>query len=249
MSTFARRITVLAFAALSLASCRSADPYRGLSDEQLYQLALQEYQDHDWDHVVRAVDRFFITFGGSERAPDARLLAANAYFAKGDYLTAQSEYQRFLDRYPGNGHAAEAALGKCKCLDELSPVPERDQSYTQDGIATCRNVVVDYSGSPEAVEAAKIANELRVKLAEKEYLNADFYFRRKLYDSAIIYYQFVVQLYSDTDYAPKALLGIYESNKAIGYDDLAEDARQKLLDQYPDSPAAAQVRTDDDSGS
>jgi hypothetical protein len=39
-----------------------------------------------------------------------------------------------------------------------------------------------------------------------------------------------------------ALLGIYRSNKAVGYDDLAEEAKKRLLEEYPDSPAAAELR-------
>ena len=84
---------------------------------------------------------------------------------------------------------------------------------------------------------------MRQRLAESEFGRADFYFRRQLYDSAIKYYEFVVRLYPETEWAPMALLGLYRSNQAIGYDDLAEEARERLLAQYPDSPAAAEVRT------
>jgi len=243
MSSIARRFVLVAFAA-AFAGCGSANPYQGMSDEQLFQLARQKYEDHDWDDAIRALDRFFVSFGASDHAPQARMMMADAYFGKGDFLTARSEYQRFIDRFPGDGAAPQAALGMCKSLAGLSPVPERDQGYTNEAITTCRNVVTDYAGTPQSQEAATIANDMRVKLAEKEYLNADFYYRRKLWDSAIKYFEFVVQLYPETEYAPKALLGIYESNKAIGYDDLAEDARSKLLEQYPDSPAASTVRAD-----
>ena len=243
MSSTVRRIVFVAFAA-ALAGCGSANPYQGMTDEQLFQLARQKFEDHDWDDAIRALDRFFVSFGASDYASQARMMTADAYFGKGDFLTARSEYQRFIDRFPGDPAAPQAALGMCKSLAGLSPVPERDQEYTNEAITTCRNVVTDYAGTPQAQEAAKIANDMRVKLAEKEYLNADFYARRKLWDSAIKYYEFVVQLYPETEYAPRALLRIYESNKAIGYDDLAEDARNKLLEQYPDSPAASTVRAD-----
>ncbi len=243
MSSTARRLALIALAA-ALTGCGSANPYQGMTDEQLFTLARQKYEDHDWDDAIHALDRFFVSFGASDYAPDARLLLADSYFGKEDYLTARSEYQRFIDRYPGDDDAPKAALGMCKALSSLSPVAARDQEYTNEAISTCRNVVTDYAGTPQAQEAGTLANDMRVKLAEKEFLNADFYFRRKLYDSAIKYYEFVVQLYPETEFAPRALLGLYQANKAIGYDDLAEDARTKLLDQYPDSPAASEVRAD-----
>ena len=81
-------------------------------------------------------------------------------------------------------------------------------------------------------------------MAEKEYLNGDFYFRRKIFDSAIKYYEFTANLYPESEYAPLALLGMVRSNEEIGYDDIAEEARQRLLAQYPDSDAAAEIRSD-----
>jgi outer membrane protein assembly factor BamD len=243
MSTNARRFTVLILMALPLlAGCGSSNPYQGMEAEELYLLGRQKYEEQDWDHAIRALDRLLISFGTSPLVADARMLLAQSYFAKGDYLTARSEYQRFLDRFPGSPDAPRAALGICRGLAALSPRPERDQNYTNEAISICRNVVVDYAGSEASVEAAELANNMRLKLAEKEYLNADFYFRRELWDSAIKYYEFVVQLYPESEWAPRALLGIYRSNTAIGYDDLADEARERLLAEYPDSPAAQEVR-------
>jgi outer membrane protein assembly factor BamD len=238
-----RWLTVFALAALSLGGCRSGNPYQGMSDGDMYRLGLQKYEEGEWDDAIQTLDRLLASFATSELLPASRLLLAHARFSKGDFLTARSDYQRFLDRYPGHEEAPVAALGVCRSLSELSPVPQRDQAYTNDALAICRNVVVDFAGTPQALEAAELAAGMRLKLAEKEYLVADHYFRRKLFDSAIMYYEFVVRLYPDTEWAPMSLLGIYRSNMEIGYDDLAEDAREQILERYPDSPAASVVRT------
>jgi len=240
----ANRLPVFAALMLFVAACGSVDPYQGMTAEQLYEVGLQRYEKEDWDDAIRALERMLMSFGSSDLAPDARLLVAHANYGKGDFLTAQSEYTRFLDRYSGSEDAPVAALGVCRSLASLAPEPERDQTYTNDALSVCRNVVVDYAGTPQAEEAADLSNRMRLRLAASEYGVADFYFRRELYDSAIKYYEFVVRLYPETEWAPKALLGLYLSNQAIGYDDLAEEARQRLLEQYPDSPAAAEVRTD-----
>lgn len=233
----------VAFAAFGLlmAGCSSSSPYQGLDAEQLYEIGLNEYEEGEFGNAVKAMDRLLISFGTSDLIRAARMLLAHAYYGKGDYLTARAEYIRFLDRFAGHADAPKASLGVCRSLVALSPQPERDQGYTLDAISICRNVVIDYGGTEEAATAATLANEMRMKMAEKEYLNADFYFRRRMYDSAIIYYQALVDLYPETEWAPKALLGVYESNIAIGYDDIAEEARQKLLADYPDSEAARSI--------
>ncbi len=242
MYSFSRPIAFLALVTLPLAGCGHSNPYEGMEAEELYALARQKYEERDWDDAVRALDRLLLSFGSSERTPEARLLLAHAYYGKGDYLTARSEYQRYLDRYATWPDAPVAALGICNSLVALSPNPHRDQNYTNEALSVCRNVVVDYPGTPQAEQAAELANDMRLKLAEKEFNTAGFYFRRELYDSAIIYYEFVVELYPESPWAPQALLGIYRANKAIGYDDLADEARERLLSMYPDSPAANEVR-------
>ena len=123
----------------------------------------------------------------------------------------------------------------------LAPEPQRDQGYTVDAVTNCRNVAIDYAGTPQSAQAAEITDDLRLTMAEKEYLNAGFYFRREMYGSAIIYYDFVVDLYAGTEFAPWALLGIYLSNQEIGYEDEANEARDRLLREYPGSEAAAQI--------
>jgi outer membrane protein assembly factor BamD len=237
---FASLVLTLAFAACG----GSGNPYQGLDADALYQTATQEYSEGEYQNAVRALDRLLLSFGDWDRVPEARLLLAHAHFGSMDYLTARAEYVRYLDRYAGVEGAPIAALGVCRSLASLSPDMPRDQTFTNDAIVVCRNVVIDYSGTQQSAEAAQLANAMRVKLAEKEYMTADFYFRRELYDSAIKYYEFVVNLYTETEFAPRALLGVYHSNVAIGYEDLAEDARTLLLSRYPDSDAAASIRVD-----
>jgi outer membrane protein assembly factor BamD len=244
MSSTTRFFAALAAFGLVLSGCTSSSPYQGLDDEQLYAMGLSEYEEGDFDNAAKALDRLLLAFGASDRIVAARLLLGHAYYGKGDFLTARSEYTRFLDRYAGHPDAPEAALGVCRSLVALSPEPQRDQAYTMDAMSVCRNVVVDYAGTEEAGAAADLANQMRFKLAEKDYLNADFYFRRKLFDSAIIYFEAVADRYPETEWAPKALLGLYRSNLAIGYEDLAEDARQRLLTNYPDSEEARSVSSD-----
>jgi outer membrane protein assembly factor BamD len=239
-----RWFPVMALAVLSFGGCASANPYKGMTAEQLYDMARAQYSNRKYDDAIRTLDRLLTSFAVADVIPDARLLQGDANYAKGSYLTAQSDYQRFLDRYPTAPKAPVASLGVCRCLVALSPVPERDQTYTHDAFNHCSNVAVDYPGSPEAKTAADLATKMRNKLAESEYDRADYYFRRKLWDSAILYYQFVDSVYTGTEYAPKALLGIYKANKKIGYNDLADQAKKKLLAQYPDSPEAKSLAAD-----
>jgi outer membrane protein assembly factor BamD len=235
------RSAALVLATAVLAGCGGNDPYQGMDAETLFRLAEAEYAEEDYDNAIEVLERLTINFTDWSRIADARLMLADAHFQDREYLTARSEYQRFRDRFVAHPRAVVAALGECRSLAALAPHPQRDQTHTRDAVTVCGNVAVDYAGTPQAAEAGQLRSSLRFTLAEKEYLNANHYFRRKQYDPAIVYYQFVVALYPETEFAPQALLGLYRANTEIGYDDLAEEARARLVREYPDSEAAAEI--------
>lgn len=228
--------------ALILSACRSASPYQGMEAADLHALAEREFQAGDHDDAQRALNRLFIAFPSYPRTPEARLLLADSYFASEQYITAAAEYRRFIDRYPTDARAPVAAIGLCKASSATSPEIQRDQSPTEDAEVVCRNVAADYPGTPQAEEAARIAEQMRLKLAEKLHSIGDYYFRRKFYDSSIIYWQMVETQYPDTPWAPAALLGIMRAYEEIGYQDLVQETRQKILDSYPSSPEARELQ-------
>lgn len=226
-----------------LQGCTSSSPYQGLSADQLFELGARAYEAQDWDEAIRVFERFVFADPAHNRMVEARIYLARAYFNREDYLTAVSEFTRVLDRHPGHGLAPEAALGVCKSYVQLSPHIQRDQGYTDQALTACQNVVEDFGSWQVSVEAEALRDEMREKLARKILIGGEFYFRRKLFDSGIIYFNDVLTSYPQTDSAAQALLFLYRSYTAINWDTEAEEAKARLLREFPDSEAAAEVRT------
>jgi outer membrane protein assembly factor BamD len=233
---FARPL--LAVVALGLGACRSAPPYQGMDAQELYAHALQAFEREDWDEASQAFERVLITYPAFPQRIEARLYLARSFYEKKEYITAEAEFRRLLMTAPGHQLAPAASLGICQAYAGLSPKPQRDQSYTEQAVRACETTAADYAGTPEAGQARLMRHEMLEKLAEKDFLRAEFYYRRNLIDSALLYFRLVSEEYPDTSWAPEALLRIYEGNLRIGYDTEAEDARADLLTKYPDSPAA-----------
>lgn len=233
---FTRTVTTVLLAAL--AGCASGSKYQGLDAAGVYQMALQEYENGDYGDAAETLDRLLLSYPSFEQAAEAYFLMAEAYFQDEQYITSSSEYTRFLDLYPAHPNAPRAALGVCRSYANLSPISQRDQTFTDQALTVCRNVVADYQGRPEAQEAGAIANEMRDKLAKKVYENGSYYLRRQFWDSAVIYFEGVVQNYPETEWAPRALVGIIQAYQEIGYEEEVELARTQLLTRYPDSPEA-----------
>jgi len=219
-----------------------------LDADQLFERGAREFQDGDWDEAVRIFERLLFSDPTHARIVEARLYLARAYFNREEYITAVSEFERIIERHPGDALAPEASLGICRSYVALSPHLERDQSYTLQAYNACDNVVQDFGSSGVAVEAQEYRDRMREKLARKELARGDFYFQRKIYASGLIYYNGLLTQYPQSRAASTALLRLYQSYTAMGWETEAEEARGRLLREFPDSEAAREVRTNGGEG-
>jgi len=230
-------------------ACGGASRYEGLQGPDLYRLAQQEIEDDDLGDAQRTLDRLLINFPEFDSAAQASLLLGDIYFEDEKYITAAAQYSSFLSRYPNHPEEARANFRICEAYSRLSRVSQRDQSETRQALEVCRAVARNFFGTELADSAASIAGEMISTLAKRQYEIAAFYAQRNGFDAAVMYYEAVVESYPDTEYAPKALLGIMEAygeivedSPGLGYEEEVELARERLLTQYPLSPEAEQVR-------
>jgi outer membrane protein assembly factor BamD len=220
----------------------SKDIPSDLPPNDLYRFGVEEYERGKYDRAIEALQRFLFQDPGHSKADSAQYLVGESYFGKKQYLTAASEYLRLAQNRPAAPLADDARYKACLCYYELSPRPELDQAFTLDAIEQCRSVMLLYPASAYAAEAASRIRELIDKLAEKDYLTAAYYFKRKAYESAIVYLEHVVANYTGTAIEPEAMLKLYESYLKVGFPDEAEDIKNRLLNRYPDSPQAEEVK-------
>lgn len=225
-----------------LAACASPPRFQGMDAEALYEQGVAHYEAEEWDDAIETLEHLLAVYPGYGRAAQARYYLSKSLHGNEDYLSAVSEYVRILNRGVGDSLVPMASLGICEAYAARSPIPARDQTYTRQALTSCQEVVRDHASLPEAARARDLVAEMRLKLATKDFLTGEFYMRRRLHDSAIQYFEEVVASYPETPMAPRALQQIYEAYTAIGYDDLAQEARDRLVSNYPDSEAAQAVQ-------
>ncbi len=114
--------------------------------------------------------------------------------------------------------------------------------------SACQNTLIDFRGTQVAVEAEALRDEMEDQLAEKIFANGDFYFRRKLYHSGIIYFNDVLDQYPRNSWAAQALLRLHQSYSQLDWTTEAEEARERLLREFPDSDAAREIGADGGGG-
>jgi outer membrane protein assembly factor BamD len=219
-------------------ACASTSRWEGLTATQLYDMGRGEFEAGDYGDAAETLERLILGAPGFSQAAEAQILLGRAYFLSEQYILAQSEFTRFIDRFPAHPQASEAALGVCRSNEALSPIAQRDQTFTMQAVTVCQNVASDWQGTPAAEQAAEIVRQMRDKLAEKQYDNGAYYLRRNVPDAAILYWQQLLETFPETDWAPTALAGIIEAYTRIGYEDEVASATERLRTEYPDSPEA-----------
>ena len=86
-------------------------------------MGLQAMEQEEWEAAVESFE--FVLFSpGFNRASEARLLLAEAHYAQEHYVESRSEFIRVIERWPADTVAVRAALGVCRSLSSLSPIPQ-----------------------------------------------------------------------------------------------------------------------------
>lgn len=246
MNTIRFRFPRFLLALLSLfvlGACAAREPrIAQLGPDALYEQGMAAYEARQYARAIPLLERFAQFHLGDERVPEARLALGRAHMARREHITAAGEFQRLVTDFPTHPVAREARFGICEAYFSLSPRAPLDQEYTRAAVAHCESVAGLYPNTPEAEQAREFVSEARHKLARKAYENGLFYFRRRAYDAAVVYFTDVVEQYPDTTLAPAALLQLVETYTRIGYAEEADEARERLLREYPESPEARSLR-------
>ncbi len=232
-------LTTLA-ATLSLSACPKGLP-RGLPPDELYRLGVESYEEQRWGRAIEALQRLLLQDPGHPKADSAQYLIGESYFQQKQFLTAAVEFLRLAQNRPAGPLADDSRYRVCESYYRLSPRPELDQEYTEDALDQCRSVALLYPTSPFASESAARVRELTDKLARKHFLNARYYFRRRAYDSALVYLEYLLENFKGASIEPEALLTLYQTYRKLGYVQEGEETRERLLREYPDSQQAREL--------
>ncbi len=176
----------------------------------------QFYYDRGMDYMkrkdyIKALADFQTvveSYQGSELVDKAQFMLAEANYSNEDYLTAAYEYERVYTYYPSSTHAVEARYKKALCYYNESPKAVLDQVNTLLAIDEFNRFIDNYPQDKLVENARARIEELEEKLAYKEYKNAEIYRKPKKYESAIIYYRFVISDYPKSIWANESRYGL-----------------------------------------
>ena len=223
---------VLALAAGACAPAFQAKSFRG-TNEQLYVASLAEFNRKRWDNAVAGFERLTLELPARDTLlPKAHLYLARSHLGRKQYLLAAQSFGRLAEGFPNDTLADDAMFEAAMAYKRLWRRPDLDAQYGTAAMTTLQTLRAVYPDTPRRPDAEREIARLQQWFASKDYENGMHYFRRKAYDSAIIYFKAVLDTYASTPRAREAGLRLVESYRAIRYREDADELCATLRERY-----------------
>src|SRR5512146_2435733 len=194
------------------AACRPEFQLKNLTtNEALYTASLREFQRHHWDNAVTGFEKLTTDLPPRDTLlPRSYWYLASAHERMDEHLLAAQSYNRLVETFPEDSLADDAALQAARAYRLLWRKPELDPTYGETALSSYNTLIGLYPNSPLVPTAQKEIGELENWFAIKDFDAGDYYFRRKAYDSSILYFKDILTKYAATPKAYDAALRLVD---------------------------------------
>lgn len=229
------------FAAM-IAACSSAEKNSN-TPEGAFAIA-QEFESSDrYDEAIRRYNEVKNKFPYSHFATKAELAVADVYYKQESYPEAQVAYQSFRDLHPKHPQIDYVVFRiGLSYFNQLPTTIDRDLTLAHDTINTFNELIKTYPASQYIEEAKAKRNDALKMLAQKEEYIADFYFKQKIYQSALGQYKDLYQNFPGLGFEAKALSRAVICAKRLGDDTKVKTYSNVLFSKFGSTPEAATAK-------
>ncbi len=237
-----KNIFALLFITLFLFACSSTLDTTNMLPEEKLAYAIKLYDQEDYEEAVKEFESIILQYPGSSIIDDAQYYLAMTRFKREEYILAAYQFSRLIKSMPSSEFLPDAQFMLADCYYELSPDFTLEQQYTKKAVEEFQVFIDFYPLNARAADAESKIKELNDKLAKKEYEAAHIYDKMEYYLAAIKYYDSVMEVYHDTQYAPLALYNKINLlvDRKRNSEALAES--QKFLQKYPNDKNFSDVQ-------
>ena len=221
-------ILLFVVASILMVSCKSTDNKQDNTPEGFFNRGVQYFKDKDWIEADKMFQVIKLQYPASQYADDAQYYLAEVNYGKGEFILASFNYNLLRRTYPTSEYVKISLYKSGLCYYEMSPSFDRDQEYTHKAIEIFQDYQRLYPQDSLYQQSGKYIDELRNKLAEREYSTAELY--TKLYSprSAIIYLDVIINDYTDTKFYELA----YYRKISILVESKRMDEAKNTISQY-----------------
>jgi outer membrane protein assembly factor BamD len=232
---------------LLLVSCAKvptgSDVYKGYPSDEILRKGEKSLSKKHYKEAVAEFEAFDALYPFDPRAEQALVDLTFAYYKANDADSAVAAADRYIRLYPMSPKIEyiyyirgvvnmERNLSWMYNAFPCDPA-KRDLTGICQAFADFQRLIQLFPCSPYAPDANKRMRHIKNMLARRELQTAEFYLKRCAYVAAANRASYIVQHLQGTQAVPEALNIMVKSYRALGDNELAEDALQVLKLNYP----------------
>ena len=209
----------------------------GSDSTALFTAGVTELGVRHWGNAILVFEKLTTDLPARDTLlPRAQYLLGHARTGNREFLLAAQAYSKVAENYPEDTLADDALFESARSYQKLWRSPELDSQYGTTAEATFRTLVDVYPDSPRRKDAEQQLLVLRDMFATKEYITGYYYYRRKAYDPAIVYFKTVIARYPDSPKVRDAYLRMVESYRVIQYKEEAAESCAAVRAKFAADP-------------
>ena len=208
------------------------------SPDYEFEKIVKYFEEGNYNKALEYLKYFFNRYPGSHYIDDAQFYYAESFYNLGQYTEAMNEFQFLLNNFPNSSWSELGLLRNAQCLEEIAPIPQRDQTLTKEAIDVYEDFLRKYPYSKYLEEANEGKRKAEERINQKLLEIGETYMKMGIDRAAIIYLKKVAAQSKEWKDKANLLLGnIAYSNEndslASSYylkveGDLKEKAQEKL---------------------
>ncbi|MFQ5636146.1 MAG: outer membrane protein assembly factor BamD [Gammaproteobacteria bacterium] len=246
-------LTCLLIAALA-AGCGKNDRDARSGADELFERGTKSMRSGNFTNAISFYEGLEARYPFSNQAKQAQLNLIYCYYRNGEPELAVDAAEQFEREHPTHPRVDYALY--MRGLANFAPehnifhrvfrvdLWKRPPVNARESFSAFSRLVQRYPQSRYAADAHQRMVFLRNRLAQHENYVAGYYFRRGAYAAAINRAKFVIETYEGAPVVADSLYIIMNSYRKLGMQDLADDTRRVLEENYPDAvqPKATRKR-------
>lgn len=229
-----------------LSSCSEYQKMLKSNDYELkYKKAVEFYGAKDFVRAFNLFESVRTVFRGTAKAPTIAYYTAYCSYGQKDFITAGDLFNNLIHTFPTASYVEECMYMRAYCYYLSSPNFRLDQSETNRAIESFQLFVNRYPLSSRVATSNKYIDEMRDKLAYKEFEGAKSYYDRERYKAAIVSLQNCLKDYPESRHREDILFLLFSSRyelavhsvetKKIGRYNEAREEYLTFIDEFPTS--------------
>jgi outer membrane protein assembly factor BamD len=227
--------TCFMFALIVIIGCSGRSPEASWTAEEYFGYAKELYDDEDYFEATNDFTIVILRYAGSAIADSAQFYLGMSHYMLAEFIISAAEFSKLVNNMTQSPLVPDAQFMLAMSYYEMSPRAALDQEYTIKAMREFQLFLEDFPTHEKREDVEKKLLELREKMAQKAFMNADLYRKMLRIKSSLIYYDIVLERYYDTTWADDAMVGKAEAFIDMGEYDKAREQLVLAKNKFPDT--------------